>query len=177
MQINQIFELSMVLDNDKFHKIVDKVISREVCLEETEDGYVDQSLTSKGIFIKFCASQYKRKITLIVNPRLILGCDTPDPDRLSRKLEKLIGKYFGHKYQVDDFGLSGMVLSTDINVGDRESVSEYLKVLKRIGRVKGFSPSNYKCFSGDDSFCLDGNSNGIEFLIYDLEGTLTRQLR
>lgn len=103
--------------------------------------------------------------------------DTPDPDKFIRKLEKLIGKYFDHKYQVDDFDLLGMVLSADIDVGDREDVAAYLKVLKRIGKVKGFSPSTYDCFGEDDSFCLDGNSNGIEFLIYDLERTLIGQLR
>ena len=177
MQINQVFELSMVLDSDKFHKVIDKVISREGYLEETEDGYIDQSLSSKGILVKFRDSQYKKKIKLIAEPRLVLGCNTPDPDRVIRKLEKRTSEYFGHKYHMDDFSLSGIVLSTDIDVGDREDVAAYLKVLKRIGKVKGFSPSSYDCFDEGDSFCLDGNSNGIEFLIYDLEKTLTRQLR
>lgn len=177
MYVNQVFELSMELDGDKFHKVIDKVISREGYLEEIEDGYIDQSLASKGILVKFRDSQYKKKIKLIVEPRLVLGCNTPDPDRLIRKLDKRIGEYFGYKYRLDDFNLSEMILSTDIRVGNRDDVSAYLKVLKRIRKVKGFSPSGYDCFGEDDSFCLDGNSNGIEFLIYDLEKTLTRQLR
>lgn len=177
MYINQVFELSMVLDNEKFHKIIDKVISREGYLEETEDGYIDQSLDSKGILVKFRDSQYKKKIKLIVEPSLVVGCNTPDPDRLIRKLGKRIGEYFGYKYRIDDFDLSGIILSTDIDIGDQESVSAYLKVLQRIGRVKGFSPSSYDYFGEDDSFCLDGNSNGIEFLIYDLAKTIKRQLR
>ena len=41
--------------------------------------------------------------------------------------------------------------------------------------MKGFSPVRYECFENVDSFCLEGNSNGIEFMIYDLEG-LYRQL-
>lgn len=177
MYINKVFELTMMLDNEKFHKVIDKIISREEYLEETEDGYIDQSLGSKGITVVYRDSQYKKKIKLFVNLGLMVDCGTPDPDKLIRKLVKRISEYFGYKYQLDDFDLSGMFLSTDIDVGDRDDVSAYLKVLKRIGKVKGFSPSGYDCFSEDDSFCLDGNSNGIEFLIYDLEKTLKGQLR
>lgn len=177
MYINQIFELVMVADSDKFHKIIDKVVNREGCLEETEDGYIDQSLTSKGILVKFRDSQYKKKVKLVVDPRLVLNHDTPDVDRFIRKLDKHIGEYFVYKYRLDDFSLSGMILSADINVGGRDDVSAYLKVLQRIGRIKGFSISDYDCFGKDQSFCLKGNSNGIEFLIYDLERTLTEQLR
>lgn len=177
MHTNQALELSMTLDGDSFHMVIDKVISREGYLEETEDGYIDQSLVSKGILIKFRDSQYKKKINLIVDPRLVLDRDTPDPDRLIRKLNKRIGEYFDRKYQTDDFDLSRMILYTDIRVGDREDVSAYLKVLKRIGKVKGFSPSDYNYFDEDYSFCLDGNSNAIEFLIYDLERTIKGQHR
>ena len=41
--------------------------------------------------------------------------------------------------------------------------------------MKGFSPVRYECFEKVDSFCLEGNSNGIDFMIYNLEG-LYRQL-
>ena len=95
MYVNQLFELSMELDSDKFHKIADMVISRGEYLEETEDGYIDQSLASKGIIVKYRDSQYKKKIKLIINPELVLDCNTPNPDRLIRKLDKRIGKYFG----------------------------------------------------------------------------------
>ena len=175
MHVNQVFELTLVLDNEKFSKIFDKV--SEGYLEETEDGYIDQALASKGIIVKYRDSQYKKKVKLVINTSMVMDCCKPDPDKLMRKLEKRISEYFGHKYHMKDFSLSGMALSTDIDVGDREDVVAYLKVLKRIGKVKGFSPSSYDCFDEDDSFCLDGNSNGIEFLIYDLERTLIWQLR
>lgn len=177
MYINQIFEFSMMLDSDKFYKILNKVINKEEHLEKTEDGYIDQSLASKGIIVKYRDSQYKKKVKLVINTSVVMDCGKPDPDKLIRKLEKRIGEYFGYKYQINDFDLSGMTLIVDINVGNSENVAAYLKVLKRIGKVKGFSPSSYDCFSGDDSFCLDGNSNGIEFLIYDLEKALIEQLR
>lgn len=52
-----------------------------------------------------------------------------------------------------------------------------MKVLQRIGKVKGFSPSSYDCFDDIDSFCLDGNSNGIDFLLYDLESYVEKRHR
>ena len=46
-----------------------------------------------------------------------------------------------------------------------------------VARVKGFSPVSYECFDNCEDFCLDGNSNGIAFMFYDLEGILKEQLR
>lgn len=63
----------------------------------------------------------------------------------------------------------------DINVGTHNDVEAYLQVFRRIGRVKGFSTVRYECFENVDSFCLEGNSNGIGFMAYDLEG-IYRQL-
>ena len=77
--------------------------------------------------------------------------------------------------KLDDFILSGMRLVMDINVGTHDAVLAYLKVLRRISRVKGFSPVSYECFEDINSFCLDGNSNGIEFMIYGLEGLYRKQ--
>lgn len=177
MYVNQVFEFALVLDGDTFHKVINNVISREGYLEEIEDGYIDQTLTPKGILVKFRDSQYKKKVKLIVDPRLVLDHNALDADRFIRKLDKRVGEYFGYKYRLDDFSLSGVILSVDINVGGRDDVSAYLKVLQRIGRIKGFSISDYDCFSKDHGLYLKGNSNGIEFLIYDLERTLTEQLR
>ena len=36
--------------------------------------------------------------------------------------------------------------------------------------MQGFSPVRYECFENVDSFCLEGSSNGIGFMAYDLEG-------
>ena len=69
-----------------------------------------------------------------------------------------------------------MILCVDIDVHNRENVSAYLKVLQRIGRVKGFSPVRYECFENVDSFYLEGNSNGIDFIIHDLKGLYERRL-
>lgn len=169
MYINQIFELSMVLNNDKFQKVLNRAYDKDDYLDENGKEYIDRSLESKGIVVTYRNSKYKKKVKLIVNSRLLLDCNKPDPDKLARKLKKRIDEYFDHKYQLEDFTLSGMILSKDIDVHNRENVSAYLKVLQRIGRVKGFSPSSYECFDDIDNFCLEGNSNGIEFLLYNME--------
>ena len=177
MYINQIFELSMVLDNDKFQKVLNRAYDKNDYLDENGKEYIDRSLESKGIVVTYRDSQYKKKVKLMVNSRLLLDCNKPDPDKIARKLEKQIGEYFDHKYQIEAFTLSGMILSADIDVHNRENVLAYLKVLQRIGKVKGFSPSNYECFKNIDSFCLDGNSNGIDFLLYDLESYVEKRHR
>ena len=175
MYINQIFELSMVLDHERFHQVFKHVHSKIGCMKNGEDEYIDQSLEEKGITVIYRDSPYKKKIKLIVNTgQLLNGCES-DPDKVTRKLNKRIGEYFGFKYKLDDFILSGMRLVMDINVGTHDAVMAYLKVLRRISRVKGFSPVSYECFEDVDSFCLDGNSNGIEFMIYDLEGLYRKQ--
>ena len=177
MYINQIFELSMVLDNKRFHKVFKHVYNKDGYMEKKEDEYIDLSLERKGITVIYRDSQYKKKVKVIVNiGRLLNGCEF-DPDKVTRKLNKRIGEYFDFSYKLDDFILSGMRLVVDINVGSRENVQAYLKVFRRIGRVKGFSPASYECFGGVDSFCLDGNSNSIEFMIYDLVGSYRKQLK
>jgi len=120
-------------------------------------------------------SQYKKKIKLIVNPCRLLDTDKFDPDKLIRKLEKRVSSYFNHKYQLDDFDLTGMTLTIDIDVHSSEKASDYLKVLSRVGKVKGFSPSQDNWLDDDISLCLDGNSNGIKFQLYDLEAVLGEQ--
>lgn len=175
MYLNQIIELSMVLDNEKFHKVLDSAYRRADYLEENGDEIIDQSIADKGIVVTFRDSQYKKKVKLIVNTSLVLDFVTLSPDRLIRKLEKRISEYLHSEYQLEDFTLSEMILMSDINVGSQEQVSAYIKVLQRIGKVKGFTPSSFEDIDESISFCLDGNSNGIEFLIYDLTGAIVER--
>ncbi len=103
--------------------------------------------------------------------------DPSDTDKLLRKLDKRIATYFNHEYTMDDFTLSGVTLTLDIAIGSREKVLDYIKVIQRVGKVKGFSPVNYDCFDSKASFCLSGNSNDTDFLLYDLEKAVMGQLR
>lgn len=173
MVINQILELSMVLNTDPFQRIFNAKVGY---LKELDDEYIDISLAAKGITITYRDSRYKKKIRLLVNAGMVVD-DPSDTNKLLRKLDKRISGYFNHRCTLDDFTLSGVTLTVDINVGSHANVTDYLKVLQRIGKVKGFSPVDYDCFDDKASFCLSGNSNDIDFLLYDLERAVIGQLR
>ena len=173
MFLNHTFELSMILDAAPFHRIFNAKVGY---LEELGGEYLDTSLAAKGITAIYRDSRYKKKIRLLVNAGMVV--DNPSgTDKLLRKLDKRISEYFNHRYTLDDFTLSGVTLTADINVGSRTNVSDYLKVLQRIGKVKGFSPVEYECFDSKASFCLSGKSNNTDFLLYDLEAATVGQLR
>ena len=59
MYINLIFELSMVLDEERFHKVLSHVHHKADCMEKAE--YADQSLEEKGIVVIYRDSQYKKR--------------------------------------------------------------------------------------------------------------------
>lgn len=176
MNLNQVLELSTVLDNEHFQKVFARLYNGEDYIEENRGEYIDYSLSSRGITVIYRDSQYKKKIRLIVNTYLLLY-DAADTDKLVRKLDKRITEYFNYKYNLEDFILSGMNFIADIDVDTPANVQSYLKVLKRIGKVKGFSPVSCECFDDNASFCLSGNSNSIEFLLYDLAAAVMRQYR
>jgi len=167
MLINQIFELSMVLDTDKFQELITQSYTGDECLDENE--WVDESLSSKGMTVFYRASQYKKKVRLIVDAAVITEGDASNTEKLIRKLKKRVDQYFDSFYQLEDFSLSGLSLITSIDVGSRQNVLDYLQVIRRIGRVKGFSPICFDRLDDKAGFCLRGNSNGIDFLLYDLE--------
>ena len=173
MVISLTFALSMTLDTDHFQRIFTTKVGY---LKELDNEYVDPSLAEKGITVIYRDSRYKKRIRLLVNTSLVVA-DSSNTDKLIRKLGKRIDEYFDHKYGLDDFTLSGVTLTLDINVGSRTNVSDYLKVLQRIGKVKGFSPVEYECFDSKASFCLSGKSNDTDFLLYDLEAATVGQLR
>ena len=88
MYINQIFELSMVLDHERFHQVFEHVYSKIGCMENGEDEYIDQSLEEKGITVIYRDSQYRKKIKLIVNMGRLLNGYKFDADKVTRKLNK-----------------------------------------------------------------------------------------
>lgn len=63
MNVNQTFELSMVLDSSRFCRL----LRRTGDLEENDEGYMDRSLAAKGIMVKYRESRYKKKVRLIIN--------------------------------------------------------------------------------------------------------------
>jgi len=176
MCVNCIFKLSMMMDSEQFDDVFSQSYSGDAYLDEEDDEeLVDRTLISKGIVVLYRNSRYKKKIKLIVDAGMVIDGEDFNVDKFIRKLEKRIKKYFNPHYQLDDFVLSGLTLISAIDVGGREKVAAYLKVIRRIGRVKGFSPVVYDCFDKGTSYCLEGNSNGIEFLLYDAEQMILNQ--
>jgi len=177
MIINERFKLSMVLDNEHFQKIFSKIQDQfDYCEIDDNGNYVDSSLTSKGITVRYKDSLYKKKIHLIVNTYSLLN-ESFDVDKFIQKLDNQIIKYFNHEYCMNDFTLSEMDFVADIDVGSRRKGFDYLRVLRRIGKVKGFSPVSYEYLDKKISFCLSGNSNNIDFLLYDLERAALNKLQ
>lgn len=177
MKLNQLFELSLTLNTTEFQRIFDSACNNFSYLEALDnDEYADRSLAAKGIMVIFRDSQYKKKVRLLVSPCVVLD-DPSNMDKLVCKLDKHIVEYFDRRYTLDDFTLSCLTLTGDIDVGSRTNVCNYLKVIRRVGRVKGFSPISYDCFNDKDSFCLSGNSNDTDFLLYALEKFVVDQLR
>ncbi len=175
MYLNCVVELSRVLDNEKFHKLLTGVYKQ---VEELDDNkFIDQTMSSKGVVVIYQDQQYKKKVKLTINPSIMLKDRELNSDKLIPKIERCVRDYFGFKYTLDDFNVKRIILMADIDVGSRKKVSAYIKVLKRIGKVKGFSPFSYDCMDDGIGFCLDGNSNGTQFSIYDLKGLLTGQFR
>ena len=166
--LHQVFKLSMVLDTNKF----DRIFSNHNLLETDGEEYIDPSLAHKGITILYRNSQYKKKVSLIVNSAVILKGKEMDAHKLIHKLQKRISEYFCSRYSLEDFALAELVLAADINVGDQDTVNAYIRVIQRIGKVKGFSPACYEDFDEDSSFCLAGNSNGSSFFLYDLRAAM-----
>ena len=175
MYLNCVVELSMVLDNEKFHKLLTRVCNQAEYLDDKK--HVDQTLASKGIVVTYQDKQYKKKVQITINSSVMLNGGDLDSGKLIHKLERCVHDYFGSRWNLNDFNLKRMILMADIDVSSREKVSAYIKILQRIGKVKGFAPLSYDCLDDDIGFCLDGNSNGIQFLIYDLKGLLTAQCR
>jgi len=173
MFLQSTFHLTAILDSEKFNKLFERVYYSLDGIDENR--YADHTFTSKGITILYQDSQYKKKIKFIVNPYRLLGTDKPDSDKLIHKLEKRISGYFNNKYRLDDFELTGMGLTTDIDVGSSEKAFDYLKVLSRVGKVKGFTPLKDDLLDDDSSLCFDGNSNGIKLVICDLDAMLSEQ--
>ena len=85
MQINQIFELSMALDHDGFHKVLARACDRTGYMERNGDEYIDHSLEFKGVTVTYRDSQYKKKIRLLFNTGLLLDGKIPDPNKLAKK--------------------------------------------------------------------------------------------
>jgi len=138
--------------------------------------HVDESFLSNGIGIRYYDNKHK-KIRLVIYPGLFIGDDLSElwktnSDNISRLREGLasfVSGYFNSDYELDDFKLTRVDYAVDINVGSREKVYDYMKLLKGIRRVKLFSPIKDPKHDASSFFGLKGRTNGVEFRAYSLK--------
>lgn len=174
MQLNQIFELTMVMDTKNFIPLLNEVFRNTTLIKEGTDHLIDDSLEQKGVLFLYRNSNYQKKVKVITNTDLLLNGEDPNPYRLLKKLKKKLGKYMNGRFHIDQFFLSKVTTTTNVNIGNEARVDSYLNVLRRIGRVKGFTPVESDYFTKDNSFYLEGNSNHTEFGFYSLNDMLRR---
>ena len=185
-------ELTLTPDTKKFNKLLSgayKKAKEEHKLYEVKNVHYDHAISTTGVKIEYHDGTYKKKIKFIVNPSRLLGGDDlklwkPSKDNIEKFLRELnehIENYFDDTYGLDDFQLTRIDFTVNINVKSRKAVSAYIKVLHKLGKVKGFSSKFTKqgCedynINQDHSFDLAGNSNGIEFTAYDKEAELSKK--
>ena len=175
MLIKSCLELSVVLNNDKFDSVFSKVLQNNQQIQETaENEHTDASFYADGFLVIFRCSQYKKKMRLLIDPLIILKGNEIEAQKVIHKTEKFIRNYFDSELQFKNFTLSGVILSADLMVG--HNINDYIKVLRRIGKINGFSPVDSHDVDDDTGFFLKGNSNAIRFRIYDL-GKMLREGR
>lgn len=174
MITNILFELSMTLTSNEFKKLVNIKNPDLSSLPNRDNDYLDFAVNDKGMLVVYRDSTYKKKVSLIFDMGKALSSTEFTPEKCCRKIQKRISKYFNSIYSLDDFMLTRAVMICDINVGSRESVCSYIKVLNRIRMIKGYSPA--ESFETDEqtSFSLEGNSNGVCFTVYSLESHMQR---
>ena len=174
MHINPVFELTRIVDGEEFQRLFTRV--QKVLDLGDGDEYVDRSLSHKGLTVVYRKSQYKKKVRLVINTSVMMGEGELDPWDALQKLNRRIRKYFGGELSLEAFTAVGVTMTADLPIGDPTRISAYLRVLRRLGKVKHFSPVSYACFSARNSFCLEGNSNDTIFMVYDLRSVLEKQL-
>jgi len=174
-------ELVMYLDIEDYEIILGRILKKSKEIYPVDFGYVDEALVHRGVGITYYGESKKKKIKLIVySPSLVIGNDADEiwaPTlsnimRLIENLEKRVEKYFQADYGLHNFDLARIDFAVDIDVGSRENVFNYIKVLHNIRQVKRFSPIKYGKRDGEEKdtcFGLVGNSNGVEFRVHGLK--------
>jgi len=187
-------ELTLTPDTKNFNKLLSSAYEKaktkyKLYEVKNKNVHIGSVPDAEGIRTEYHDGTYKKKIKFIVNPsRLLGGGDLklwkPNKDNIEKFLRKLnehIENYFNDAYGLDDFQLTRIDFTVNINVKSRKAVSAYIKVLHKLGKVKGFSSKFTKqgCedynINQDHSFDLAGNSNGIEFTTYDKEAELSKK--
>ncbi|MBQ9927324.1 MAG: hypothetical protein IJO65_05060 [Lachnospiraceae bacterium] len=154
----------------------------------SSDVRVDANLSSKGITMEYHNYEYRKMIKIIANPSKVLGGNDlkiwkPNIYNIENFLDSLneyITDYFDYDYDINNFALTRIDFTVNLDVG-KKKVPEYICLMHKLGKVKGFSSKYSKSdyASGrsnkETSFDLKGKTNNIEFTVYDKEADLIEQ--
>lgn len=185
------FELSLDLLQPKYEELRDAAYenaegSHRVVKSKDKSGdyctvHSDKALATSGITVEYHESFLRHSVKLVVNPSKVLGGDDipklwKPTDRnikaLIHNLKAHIKDYFNSEYKLSDFKPTRIDFTANIDVGSRENVSRYIKILHSMGKVKGFTPKykkSNKQINNDFSFDLKKRTPAIEFSAYDKE--------
>ena len=181
------FELSLELSPKQFnntlshgYKLAKEGRHRLGYSKHSSDIRVDDIYAKYGIMIEYHDHDFKKSVNFRVNPSELLGGTdlklwkptNKNIGILTEKLNDFIYDYFEDDYTLDDFTLSRVEFTANLNVGT-QNVSSYIHLMHKIGTPKGFSPKytskDYKKrgISKENSFDLENKRTHIEFSMYD----------
>lgn len=188
------FEITLIMVDGKFKKLLSKAYEMSADnhrLVKKKEEYKDHIFDKKGVKIrlsKFWANgKMYGKVCFIVNPSKLLGGDDLnlwEPNKsnnseLIKRLENCIDKYFESKVKLDDFVLSRVDFTVNIQVGSKKAVAAYIEILRKLGKIKGFSDtydkSKYDWYDGKLSFDLTSKSDDTQFTAYDKQGAMIKK--
>lgn len=152
------------------------------------DVRVDDYLASYGITVEYHNCKYQKMIKFRINPSEVLGGNDLElwkPNKrniktLIKLLNNHISYYFASRYELNDLILSRIEFTANLNVGE-DNVSAYINLMHKMGKVKNFSTKYKKSdyilngIQKNHSFDLKGNTNGIEFTLYDKKADLEKK--
>ena len=157
--------LSATLNTDTFSSLI---YALDIPLD-TEGEYVDNSKKHKGMIVAYHAEQYKKRISILFDLSILLP-HSSTLESLPRKIRKRLRKYFRDQLAQLKFSLSSAFIAVNLNLGNRGTVEDYLTVLRRIGRVKGYTLKSDCAIGGTPSFLhWIGNSNSTALRLCSLE--------
>lgn len=191
------FELTLETNSTLFNKLLSSAYKKakknknrvgSSTKHSTGDVRIDDAFSSKGITIEYHNYEFRKMIKLCVNPSKILGGNdiklwNPNVYNIATVLDSLndyIEDYFDSDYTMDDFSLTRIDFTANLDVG-RKNVLPYINLMHKIGKIKGFSHKYEKTdydtgrINKEHSFDLKGNTNNIEFTVYDKENDLKKK--
>lgn len=154
----------------------------------TGDVRIDDRFSSDGITIEYHNYEFRKMIKLCINPSKLLGGndlnlwrpDTYNTELVLDRISECIEDYFDENYDINDFTLTRVDFTVNLNVG-KKNVKPYIALFHKLGKVKKFEykygKADYKTgrIDKEDSFDLKGKTNLIEFTAYNKEADLKKK--